>query len=64
MTGRGGLGGCGEVGGNQVLGRMGIGFQGSRLGRMPEWEESDGATQVIGVAIYVEPWRPLFVLPD
>ena len=51
MTGRGGLGGCGEAGGDQVSGTMGIGFQGSRLGRMPEWGEGDEMTQVIWDAI-------------
>ena len=61
MTGRGGLGGRGEAGGDQVLGTMGIGFQGSRL---PEWGEDDGATRVIRVAIYAKSWRPLFVLFD
>ena len=64
MTGRGGLGGRGEAGGDQVSGTMGMGFQGSRLGRMPEWGKGDGTTRVIRVAIYAEPWRPLFVLFD
>ena len=40
---------------------MGIGFQGSRLGSLPEWEEDDGVTRVTRVAIYVKPWHPLFV---
>ena len=47
-----------------MLGTMGIGFQGSRLGSLPEWGKDDGATQVIRVAIYAESWHPLFVLPD
>ena len=64
MTGRGGLGGRGEAGGDQVSGTMGIGFQGSRLGSLPEWEKDNGTTRVIRVAIYAEPWRPLFVLFD
>ena len=62
--GRGGLGGRGEAGGDQVLGTMGIGFQGSRLGSLPEWEKGDRATRVIRVAIYAKSWRPLFVLFD
>ena len=41
---------------------MGIGFQGSRLGSLPEWGKDDGATQVIWVTIYMESWCPLFVL--
>ena len=61
MTGRGGLGGRGEAGGDQVSGTMGIGFQGSRL---PEWGKGDGAIRVTRAAIYAEPWRPLFVLFD
>ena len=61
MTGRGGLDGRGEAGGDQVSGTMGMGFQGSRLGRMPEREKGDGTTRVIRVAIYAEPRRPLFV---
>ena len=61
MTGRGGLGGRGEAGGDQVSGTMGIGFQGSRL---PEWGKDDGATRVIRVAIYAKSWRPLFVFFD
>ena len=61
MTGRGGLGGRGEAGGDQVLGTMGIGFQGSRL---PEWGKDDGATRVLRVAIYAKSGRPLFVLLD
>ena len=61
MTGRGGLGGHGEAGGDQVSGTMGIGFQGSRL---PEWGKGDGATRVIRVAIYAKSRRPLFVLFD
>ena len=64
MTGRGGLGGRGEAGGDQVSGTMGMGFQGSRLGSLPEREKGDGTTRVIWVAIYVESWRPLFVLFD
>ena len=62
MTGRGGLGGRGEAGGDQVSGTMGIGFQGSSLGSLPEWGEDDRATRVIRVAIYAKSWRPLFVL--
>ena len=61
MTGRGGLGGRGEAGGDQVLGTMGIGFQGSSL---PEWGKGDGTTRVLRVAIYAKSWRPLFVLLD
>ena len=64
MTGRGGLGGRGEAGGDQVSGMMGIGFQGSRLGSLPEWGEDDGTTRVIRVVIYAKPRRPLFVLFD
>ena len=41
---------------------MGIGFQGSRLGRMPEWGKGDETTRVIRVTIYAE--SPLFVLFD
>ena len=52
MTGRGGLGGHGEARGDQVSGTMGIGFQGSRLGRMPVWGKVDEATQVIWITIY------------
>ena len=62
MTGRGGLDGRGEAGGDQVSGTMGMGFQGSRLGKMPEWGKGDRTTQVIWVVIYAESWRPLFVL--
>ena len=62
--GRGGLGGRGEAGGDQVSGTMGIGFQGSRLGSLPVWGKDDGATRVIRVAIYAKTWRPLFVLFD
>ena len=61
MIGRGGLGGRGEVGGDQVSGTMGIEFQGSRL---PEWGKDDRTTRVIRVAIYTKSWRPLFVLFD
>ena len=64
MTGRGGLGGRGEAGGDQVSGTMGIGFQGSRLGSLPEWGKSDRAARVIRVTIYAKTWRPLFVLLD
>ena len=64
MTGRGGLGGRGEAVGDQVSGTMGMGFQGSRLGRMPEWGKGDGMTRVIRVAIYAESWCPLFVFFD
>ena len=62
--GRGGLDGCGEAGGDQVSGTMGIGFQGSRLGRMPEWRRSDEVTRAIQVAIYAKSGHPLFVLFD
>ena len=62
--GRGGLGGRGEAGGDQVSGTMGIGFQGSRLGSLPEWGKDDGAARVIWVAIYAKSGRPLFVLFD
>ena len=64
MTGQGGLGGRGEAGGDQVSGAMGIGFQGSRSGDLPEWGKDDGATRVIWVAIYAKSWRPLCVLFD
>ena len=64
MMGQGGLDGRGEAGGDQVSGMMGIGFQGSRLGMMPEWGKGDETTQVIWVAIYVKSWRPLFVFFD
>ena len=64
MTGRGGLGGRGEAGGDQVSGAIGIGFQGSRLGSLPEWGEDDRATRVVRVAIYAKSRRPLFVLFD
>ena len=64
MTGRGGLGGRGEAGGDQVSGTMGIGFQGSRLGSLPERGKDDRATRVIRVLIYAKSWRPLFVLFD
>ena len=59
----GGLAGRGEAGGDQVLGTIGIGFQGSSMGKtwMPEWVKSDGATRVIWIAIYAEVGRPLFV---
>ena len=43
---------------------MGIGFQGSRLGSLPEWGKDDRTTQVIRVVIYAESWCPLFVLLD
>ena len=58
------LAGRGEAGGDQVSGTIGIGFQGSSVGKMwmPEWGEGDGATRVIWVAIYAEVGRPLFVL--
>ena len=60
----GGLAGRGEAGGDQVSGTIGIGFQGSSVGRMwrPEWVKSDRATRVIRVAIYAKAGRPLFVL--
>ena len=45
-----------------MSGTMGIGFQGSRLGSLPEWGKGNGATRVIRVAIYAKPWCPLFVL--
>ena len=64
MTGRGGLGGRGEAGGDQVSGTMGIGFQGSRSGSLPERGKDDEATRVIRVAIYAKSWRSLFVLFD
>ena len=64
MTGRGELGGRGEVGGDQVSGTMGIRFQGSRLENLPEWRKDDGAARVIRVAIYAKSWRPLFVFFD
>ena len=64
MMGRGGLGGRGEAGGDQVSGAMGMGFQGSRLGSLPEWGKDDGATRVIRAAIYAKSWCPLFVLPN
>ena len=64
MTGRGGLDGRGEAGGDQVSGTMGIGFQESTLESLPERGKGDGATRVIRVAIYAKPWRPLFVLFD
>ena len=49
-----------------MSGTMGIGFQGSSVGKTwwLEWGESDRATQVIWVAIYVEARHPLFVLFD
>ena len=47
-----------------MSGTMGIGFQGSRLGSLPEWGEGDRATRVIRVAIYAKSWRSLFVFPD
>ena len=49
-----------------MSGTMGIGFQGSSVGRMwmPEWVKSDGATRVIWVAIYTKVGHPLFVLFD
>ena len=46
-----------------MSGMMGIGFQGSRLRRMPVWGENDRVTRVIRVATYAKPGRPLFVLP-
>ena len=47
-----------------MSGTIGIGFQGSSVGKkwMPEWVKSDGATRVIWAAIYVKVGRPLFVL--
>ena len=49
-----------------MSGTIGIGFQGSSVGTMwmPEWGESDGATRVIWVTIYVKTGHPLFVLLD
>ena len=47
-----------------MSGTMGIGFQGSRLGSLPEWGKDDRATRVIRAAIYAKSWRPLFVLFD
>ena len=60
----GGLAGRGEAGGDQVSGMMGIGFQGSSVGKMwrPEWVKSDRATRIIRVAIYAKSRCPLFVL--
>ena len=34
-----------------MSGMMGIGFQGSRLGRLPEWGKSDETTRVIRIAM-------------
>ena len=45
-----------------MSGTMGIGFQGSRLGRLPEWGKGDEMTRVIRLAIYAKSWRSLFVL--
>ena len=47
-----------------MSGTMGIGFQGSRLGSLPEWGKDDGATRVIRVTIYAKSWCPLFVFFD
>ena len=49
-----------------MSGTMGIGFQGSSVGKMwmPEWVKSDRATRVIQVATYTKVGRPLFVLFD
>ena len=49
-----------------MSGMIGIGFQGSSVGRRwtPEWGRSDGTTRVIWVAIYMKVGRPLFVLFD
>ena len=46
------------------MGTIGIGFQGSSVGRMwmPEWKKSDRATRVVRVAIYAKVGCPLFVL--
>ena len=44
-----------------MLGMIGIGFQGSRLGRLPEWGKGDGVTRVVWAAIYAESRHPLFV---
>ena len=62
----GGLAGRGEVGGDQVSGTIGIGFQGSSVGKMwmPEWVKSDRATRVIRVAIYAKVGRSLAVFFD
>ena len=62
----GGLVERGEAGGDQVSGTIGIGFQGSSVGKtwMPEWVKSDGATRVIRAAIYAKVGCPLFVLFD
>ena len=62
----GGLAGRGKAGGDQVLGTIGIGFQGSSVGMrwMPEWGKSDRATRVIRVTIYTKVRCPLFVLFD
>ena len=43
---------------------MGIGFQGSRLGSLPEWGKDDRATRVIRVPIYAKSRCPVFVLFD
>ena len=47
-----------------MSGTIGIGFQGSSVGKMwmPEWMKSDGATRVIWVAIYAKVGRLLLVL--
>ena len=49
-----------------MSGTMGIGFQGSSVGKMwwPEWGKRDRAARVIRVAIYVKAGCPLFVLFD
>ena len=46
-----------------MSGTMGIGFQGSSVGKtwMPEWEKSDGATRVMGAAIYAKVGCPLLI---
>ena len=47
-----------------MSGTIGIGFQGSSVGRRwtPEWGKRDRATRVIWVTIYTEVGRPTFVL--
>ena len=49
-----------------MSGTIGIGFQGSSVGKtwMPEWVKSEGTTRVIRIAIYAKVGRPLFVLFD
>ena len=58
--------GCGVTEGDQMLGMIGIGFQGSSVGMMwmPEWGKDDRATWVIRTVIYTKARHPLFVLFD